>query len=438
MKRPDITVLPAKVWVRRIASVVLFVLSVSVMVWIFWRNAIPIGSEKFFYPDDISSNGDDFRMRMNEIECLRSGIDPFRVWSGEVIHERYFPFERKYVEDGRPGREGFRIEPIHVYTPWEYAYMFPLSCLERDAAWRVYLGLLMVAAVSLFCFGFCDGVRSHRTWTVGFLFSALATLHWLPSWYDVRFGNFGLFIAATIVGMVLSLQRGRDALAGVFYALAMTKPQACLLISIPLLLHRKYKTLFVAVAICFSGTVVSAILAGVSPVTMILEASTAGTFGFSGCALFPTVLVDYLLMAGVSKGLMVNAALIVGFVLCLWLCWKMRDETDWLWLIVPPVFLGAAWTYNQWNSYCPYAVVAVAMGHVLLSQAGRFEKMSALLIVGLSMRADVVAGRGLEYLLSVVGYELPLLAKLVLRDVLQFLVAVAFVILIVRRCARGG
>ena len=57
-------------------------------------------------------------------------------------------------------------------------------------------------------------------------------------------------MAAMLLLMVTALQHGYDTIAGICWALIMTKPQMGLLFSIPLLWYKKYKTVFVAIFVC--------------------------------------------------------------------------------------------------------------------------------------------------------------------------------------------
>lgn len=433
MKRPDITVLPAKVWVRRIASVVLFVLSVSVMVWIFWRNAIPLGSEPYFFPDDPYTNGGDFRLRLNEVECLRSGIDPYKVWNCELGHARFYPMEKYDTL-----RTEIRNEPINAYTPWEYSFLFPLSMLPRDVAWWLFYGLMGFSEILILVFAF----RTHWSRSglrMGLLGAACVSFQWLPVWCDVRSGNFALIISASLLAMIWALRMGRDCLAGFFYSIVMIKPQLGLLFSIPLLMCGRMKVIGVAFVVCVMGTVLPALLTGVAPWTLVFEAPKASAHAFSGCALMPLTMIRVCCggVVGSESNLML-VAMFLGVVLCLWLTYCLRHCKDWLWLFVPASFLSVAWTYNQWHSFCVCALVIIAMVEVLVSTtAGLSVRILSVAVIFFAIRADVFLGKGLEFGCAMGGFAMLDVFKLLIRDFIALCAVVSFVTVVLWRVRLG-
>ena len=325
----------------------------------------PYANGRFFNPPC------DFSLRMTEIKCLRLGVDPFDVWSGKVVMPPFKPNWQPRVE-GPEFTEG-----INAYAPWEYTLMMPLSFLPRNVAWGVYWALMMLSLAAVFAVAWRFGRRRGlSTESCAILAAAPIVLAAYPAWSNVCIGNFSVIVLFAVVMMAVCLNSGRDALAGLFWALAMVKPQAGLVFAVPLLMKRRFLTCAVAAATCAAATLLPSAMCGASPLKLIVETPKANAFMFQGCGTLPYFL------AGFPGDVFV--ALAVGVVVCWLLVRKVSQSTgDWFFVLMPAAACSAAWTY------------ASTYGHVM-------SYFVFFAIVLMMLESGVRGGAGAAFALAVV------------------------------------
>ena len=292
--------------------------------------------------------GGDFVLRVNEIECLLKGVNPFDVWHGDIVLKPYVPNfgePRKVVE----GKDGY-TEIINAYAPWEYIVMMPFALMQRTVAWTLYfllmmagLGVLFVVGRS-FCFSFskCDRATSLIGGAVPVLLAGL------PIYQNFHTGNLAVPVLVAAALLPVCLNRGHDVLAGMCWMFVMLKPQLGLIFVVPLFMCRKFLTCLVAAAMCFALACISALLCHTSPFKLILQTPAANTFAFMGCGTMPSFLCPYL-----PGGLGIIAGLVVGAALCAYMTRRLvvSGVRDWTVVLMPAAVMGAAWTYAQCYSF---------------------------------------------------------------------------------------
>ena len=283
----------------------------------------------------------DFTFRMNEIECLRKGVNPFDVWHADIEMAPYYPNNRPDLR-----REGF-TEPINAYAPWEYTLMMPLSFLPRKVAWGVYLCFMFFCLYIMIAFGYMTGKKLRNDiWDGVFCATVPVMLLYYPIWSNFCIGNLMVPVIAALVGMLWCLDRKYDVLAGLCWALASVKPQAVILFVIPLLWRRKFVTCLVAAGTCLLLSIPPAVLCKTSIVTLILQTPAANTFGFYGCGTFP-----YFICTGPGDIYGIAMGLIIGIVVCVVMTWLIRKEPDWVVFVAPTAVCSMCWTYVQVYSH---------------------------------------------------------------------------------------
>ena len=276
--------------------------------------------------------GCDFTLRMNEVECVRQGYDPLDIW-GE---KRFLPPYVSSFSDDK--RNIWEHEPVNAYTPWEYAYMMPLSFLPRRVAWGVYVAFMFACLIVL--------LRLSRK-QEGPLVAALSLLLVVyPVWSNFFAGNFAVPLLFAAFMMAWLLNRGHDALAGVAWALLMTKPQLGLLFAVPLLWRGKIVTCVVAASICLAASLVPAALCSTSPLKLIFDAPSANTACFSGSGTLPWCLCGLL-----SRNAEIVLSCVIGFAVCFFMTWCLRREKDWFLFFMPAAICAPNWTYTQSCSF---------------------------------------------------------------------------------------
>jgi len=316
--------------------------------------------------------GFDFQLRYNEMTAVVEGTDPYLIWSGEVADARFYPYNHPEMRV-RPERL-----PVHAYTPWSYAYVMPFFKLfSRAGAWMAFRIAQVFALVLIAAFAYirCKAVRSNRV--DGSLGVAAAFAFGLTYGVAFKLGNYSILIVALMILMLVFLNRGRDVLSGVCWALVMSKPQCAVLMAIPLLLHRKWKVIVTAVVVCSLAALIPAYICGRSPIEMILQVRKLGIGVYGGeTALFPNFLVNLIFGPGHIEDrevlLPIHAA--VGISLCAIASWSVRKSKDWLVLLSPAILFPMTMTYFNINDRCMFSIPAVAFTVWCLRQQRRLAE----------------------------------------------------------------
>lgn len=279
----------------------------------------------------------DFELRMNELACLRQGVDPFAVWHEDVV----FPPYRSNIPktEIKPGC----TEQVNAYVPWAYTLMLPLSFLARPVAWTVYCVLMGVAILLLFRIARrWGGEDDNRNALFQAAFPLLVVSYLL--WSNAAIGNVIVFVLMASVLMAWCLVRGYDALAGLCWTVAMVKPQSAILFAIPLLLRGRWKACAVAAGTCVVATFLPMHMCGSTFVDLLKAGPAANAELFLGCGTWPRFLLG-------SAEYEIGIALGIGALLCLAMTFCLRRERDWMTLLMPAAICGASWTYTQAYSH---------------------------------------------------------------------------------------
>lgn len=282
----------------------------------------------------------DFNFRMNELACLRQGVDPYSVWHEDVVLPPYCSNLPK-----RPVPAGC-TEQVNAYVPWAYALMLPFSYPPRHVSWFLY-SLLMGATLLLTArlgatFAGEEAGRDDRLLTAAVPLVMVSYL----LWSNAAVGNFAMFMLAASVLMAWCLSRGHDVMAGFCWAIAMIKPQSALLFAVPLLMRRKWTTCIVAAASCLAFSLVPMFFCGTPLLALLREGPAANAELFQGCGTYPRFLLG---MFGNDVEIVIG--LVVGALLCIVMTGCIRRERDWLTLMMPAAICGASWTYTQAYSH---------------------------------------------------------------------------------------
>lgn len=339
-----------------VAAVLLFLLAATFFLWEMTRPGW----------------GCDFRLRYNELTCLRAGVDPFLVWSGKAN----LPGLQPYTEASGAHLIEAKAHPfVHTYTPWTYSLLYPLSRLDYPVAlacWRLVLTLCF-ALLSTFAYRCARGVRDEPG--DGMFALAAVSLFLALNFENAIALNFGLLLALTVCAMGRLLNRGHDLAAGLCLAVLMMKPQIGALFTFPLLLHRKFKTLAFGAALCLAGTVPTALFCRRSPLALIVQVFQAGVYT-QRTTFFPRRVYTFLVQHSTAAVPFVTSALL-GAALCAWLCWRLRRERDWLLQLAAPAIVCVAWTYSMAHDRLVLALPVILVSCALCGE--REEKTRTLL-----------------------------------------------------------
>jgi len=294
----------------------------------------------------------DFTLRMNELSCVRMRINPYDVWSEKISLPPYYP----NTHVGAPP-EGC-TERVNAYAPWEYVYMLPFAYLPRTWTWPVYCLLMAASLVVLLRLSGFERTKD------GFLASAVPFLLLSYTiWSNTAIGNFAIIVLAAAVAMAWALNRGREWLAGLCWALVMVKPQIGLIFAIPLLMRLKWRTCVLAGSVCLLASFFAAVICKAPLVDMLLQGPAANTSFFLGCGTWPKFLCGT--FAGNGD---IVAGAVVGALVCLVMTGLVRKERDWFVFLMPAAITSCCWTYTQAYSHAMGWFVAFVVVRELLKR----------------------------------------------------------------------
>ena len=278
----------------------------------------------------------DFNLRMNELVCVRQGVNPYAVWHGDVKLKPFYANTHK-----GPVPEGC-TKQVNAYAPWAYVYMLPISLLPAGAEWSVYCLLIALCVVGVGALAAREDT-SNAGWALVTAVPLLVIGY--PLFASCSVGNFGVFALFGAVLMAWALNRGLWWLAGLGWALAMVKPQLGLLFAIPLLLRGRFAACVVAGGVCLAATFAMSVALKTSVVDLLLQGPAANTEFFHGCGTWPKFLCETF---GVEYDILIGMG--VGAIVCVVLTWMIRKELDWFILLMPAAICGCCWTYA--SNYC--------------------------------------------------------------------------------------
>lgn len=321
--------------------------------------------------------GGDFSVRYNEVECLKTGVDPFDVWSGKIRHDPYYSFHGQ-AESGQTKR-------VHAYPPWEYTYFLPLSLVPKITASAIF-GIIQVASLLYVASLLFRWGRSLRGRTGDGLFVVAGGLSLGASiGFAFWFRQYGLTNLALLALMFRFLNRGRQIPAGICWAMIMAKPQVGLPLFIPLLFGRQWKAMGTAVAVCCLAAIPPAIMCHSSPVDMILEIRSSGGNVLTGTSILPKPLFTFLANA-IHPAFPALASAGIGIFLCVWLSFRLRTASVWLVRFLPALVCATGWTYLQLHDKTlflfPQAVLAVFI--ICKRSWNRRLALSGLMLLGVA------------------------------------------------------
>lgn len=327
----------------------------------------------------------EFGTRYNEISQVVQGIDPFLIWNGSLKSDRFYPYNRP--EENVDGTR----ERIHAYTPWSYTYWLPVvATMKRPAARTLYNCLMMASFLLVMALAYRYGKSFHGNSKDGFFCALASTALGVTAGASYIVGNYGMLIAGAIVLMAVFLNRRHDMLAGVCWALAMTKPQDAALLAIPLILAKKWKPILTALTICLLATLPPAYLCGRSPLDLILQVPKLRETGLgTNTSCIVTTLLSVFPSThssgydALARALFL-ANVLFGTCLCGTLSWMTRNCTDWFRRLAPAVLCAAIWTYMTYLDRCIFFFLQITIIGILLSRetqrAKTFAGLTSLLI----------------------------------------------------------
>ena len=190
----------------------------------------------------IGPSGRDFELRWQEMQYLQRGIDPnlmffelraaHRPHAGPPYPVARSPFQSDLVVSAK-------AFPIGVYPPWAHTLALPVGIVpELDRAKRVFLALNLALAAAVLAWTW----RRLRPLDIGLALAAVAALASFAAFRSsIAVGNYGIVVAALLVGALALVETGRPRplAAGTLLGIAMLKPTLAGPFVLPFLVERR-------------------------------------------------------------------------------------------------------------------------------------------------------------------------------------------------------
>lgn len=315
----------------------------------------------------------DLRMRYFEATSVRQGQDPFLIWNGTVTSDEFTPWSFAHYWDYR------KHKLVHAYTPWTYALMLPLTFLPVEDAGAVYLAVQILVLFGLLLGALVLFRRRTGDWLL-----ALAGIVLLTSTSDaitrcLIVGNFGLLITGAVFAAIVLQERGRECLAGVFWAVALVKPQIGGLFFLLLLFERRWKVVASCCVTMAVGTLVASALCHRSPVEMILAIREYSVGQFGGTGLFCNEIAERLSPWLGEQGVLATS-MGIGMAVCLWSAFYLRKQRSLFVRMLPAATLSLAWSTSRLHDYCIQMVAYTGLLLLFWEARGHFKLRAAIVM----------------------------------------------------------
>lgn len=332
-------------WVLRSLSIIMLTLSCIAIIDKF--------AHRGFYP------GFDFRLRYYEVECLKTGLDPYLVWSEEVESPHYTSLRKSAPNDD--------VKFVNGYTPWSYTWLIPATNLPIGVLWRAYLCLSFLQVICLALIAYCIGKRIRQSYWDGILCCGASLFLGTMAGYSISIGNYSITLALCAYGLGWAFSRKNWWLQGLFLAVIMTKPQIGVLFVIPLLLNKQWEPVAFAAVVCLVLSIPPALLCNESPFTLIHEVAKLGGGAFKGTTLMPET-ISAAVAGKCGKQLPMALCAVIGVAICFALSFRLRKTTAsaWIRILLAPILCSFLWTYTSGPDTILLSLVQVFLATELL------------------------------------------------------------------------
>lgn len=292
----------------------------------------------------------DLRYRQNESICAHQGINPFHVWNRDVFPEGFKGISRP---DKPYDKDPDKIA-VHAYPPWHVSYTWIYADIPFG-----YLTAMFFMLDGLILGLLYGKIKQLEPETERFFYWSWIAFSLLPSVAgNIAWGNYGIFLAGLMMLLLWALESNRQILAGVAWALMMSKPQVATLLFFPLLFQRKFTAILVAISICVVATMWPAYVYGESPIDLILQIPQIGSP-------YETNIIIKKLLPTAMKSFVKYGWMALNIVLCGWFSWKWRNIESMMYRFVPFAFFFPFWTYcNGQDLVCRW-VLAIMLALVI-------------------------------------------------------------------------
>lgn len=293
----------------------------------------------------VGKQGDEL-YRFSENYAFGKGINPFAVMLGEC-----------------PQPEGIEISPRAGTAPYNFIfyYLFHFSDSDKAKALTVafcfYISALIGSAIVLFKF-----VRQK---TCGNALLALLLVLIFLGQYGVGvalgLGNYAIYSYFFILLLVYTnLFERRPVIGGLCMGLGMMKPQMMMLFFIPLLLERRFVTVFVSVALVVSAFIMACINLSMNPIELFRSFAEQGARATELSGVYcGTISSVGAFVSGEKPTDFLNISFVAFMALSFILSWKF-GKMERMYVYLVPAAMSTVWSYSYaYNSTGIYILWAV-------------------------------------------------------------------------------
>ena len=310
--------------------------------------------------DGLALRGCDFFLRIHEVQCAHAGVNPFHVWDRTVTVPGFYGHNRPDMENV-PAQDRVGKHQVHAYPPWHTTFFWFYGWLP-PAFSVILLCVAYGIAIVFIVKAIKRSVSSLERAKEAFVWSWIAAMLFGKFVCVFAYLQYGIVLAGLALLMYNSLDKGRDWVAAVCWALIMVKPQVGALFFFPLLFGRKYKVILLTGAICFIATLWPAWIYHESPVQLILDVPKIGAPYAKG------PIVDKVLAPLLGK-----SATFVWAGVCAVICavgsWLFRNSGSWLVRTLPVMWIFPLWTYSHVCDHVVTWSLALVWGMLIVGAA---------------------------------------------------------------------
>lgn len=318
----------------------------------------------------------DMSLRVNEILCMHDGIDPFDVFERKITTEKYSGFHRPDMP--REPHEGKKY--VHAYTPW-HATVFWWFGSVPEYICIVILTILFFGSLIWSCKWVYQTLSKHDAPVLkngivdnieNILFLLAVILN--PICGIISSYNYGLLLLCCMLLLFTAIECNHEFIAGILFSIIMIKPQIGLMLVIPLLLSKKYKTIAIAATICIIETFLPAYKLDKSMVELILEIPKIG-------APFPKGFFTETVVNIVGPtGQYIIMVVFIGMATIG--CYLVQNAKEFWMRVLPALAVIPFWTYSQFHDL----LVTVPCYIYLLNSKNKYPRIYNLCICMTTLR----------------------------------------------------
>jgi Glycosyltransferase family 87 len=325
----------------------------------------------------VLGNPTDGSQRWREVHYILGGITP-----GDVTSELA---SRGYSRANLPpaSESGWKhYDPaigadVWMYSPWTYAFLVPMLWPPLAMA-KVSMALWYTAALALIVW---SAFRMFLPFgkPVAMVMAA-STLAMSGNGNAFKIGQISLLVVAGLM-LLMRWERTKPALAGLAFALALTKPTMSMPFGIPLLVRQRWVTIVVAGVLCAASAFVTSAFTGVNPLRWLsgMSAEASGDYVTKG-VIAPVRLIAFM---GLDRDVAMKV-LAAGFcTIALVLTWMWRHAPVLIQFAIAAV-AGWMWTYHQQYDSPMMAFLLLAAGMTACRFPSRLT-WATFLLTGMSL-----------------------------------------------------